>query len=110
VKAAIQRSKVTRWNASPFILGAMSAAVPGGQASRRVLAEPIGNLFIAGEATHETLYGTVDGAWETGERAADAALKRIGGVKDPEAEPKPAKKQKRRAPPQSSSAGGFGTN
>ena len=110
VKNAVQRSKVTCWDASPFILGAMSAAVPGGQASRRVLAEPMGNLFIAGEATHETLWGTVDGAWESGERAADAALKKIGAVKDPEAEPKPAKKQKRRAPPQSSNAGGFGVN
>lgn len=104
VKNAVQRSKVTRWDASPFILGAMSAAAPGGQASRRVLAEPMGNLFIAGEATHETLWGTVDGAWETGERAAEAALKKIGAVKDPEAEPKPAKKQKRRSPPQSSDA------
>lgn len=110
VKNAIQRSKVTRWDASPFTLGAMSAAAPGGQASRRVLAEPMGNLFIAGEATHETLWGTVDGAWETGERAADAALKKIGAVKDQETEPKPAKKQKRRSAPQSSNAGGFGAN
>jgi len=31
--------------------------------------------FLAGEATHEMLWGTVDGAWESGERAADAALK-----------------------------------
>jgi len=110
VKNAIQRSKVTRWDTSPFTLGAMSAAAPGGQASRRVLAEPMGNLFIAGEATHETLWGTVDGAWETGERAADAALKKIGAVKDQETEPKPAKKQKRRSAPQSSNAGGFGAN
>lgn len=107
VKNAIQRSKVTRWDTSPFILGAMSAASPGGQFARRVLAEPMGNLFIAGEATHETLWGTVDGAWQTGERAADAALKKIAVVKEPDAEP--AKKQKRRAP-QSSNAGGFGAN
>lgn len=109
VKNAIQRSKVTRWDTSPFILGAMSAAAPGGQASRRVLAEPMGSLFMAGEATHETLWGTVDGAWETGERAADAALKKIGAVKEPETEPKLVKKQKRRAP-QSSNAGGVGIN
>ena len=106
MKNAVQRSKVTRWDASPFVLGAMSAAAPGGQASRRVLAEPMGNLFIAGEATHETLWGTVDGAWESGERAADAALKKIGATKEPAPEAKPAKKQKRRAP-RSSSTGGF---
>ena len=39
-------------------------------------------MFLAGEATHETLWGTVDGAWESGERAADAALRRIGALKD----------------------------
>lgn len=105
VKNAVQRSKVTRWDTSPFILGAMSAASPGGQFARRVLAEPLGNLFIAGEATHETLWGTVDGAWQTGERAANAALKKIGAVKELDTEPKPAKKQKRRAP-QSSNASG----
>lgn len=94
IKAAIKRSAATRWDASPFILGAMSGAAPGGQASRRILAEPMGNLFIAGEATHETLWGTVDGAWESGERAADAALKKLGALKEPEAE-KPTRPKRR---------------
>ena len=31
VKAAVKRSAVTRWNASPFVLGAISAAAPGAQ-------------------------------------------------------------------------------
>ena len=35
-------------------------------------------MYLAGEATHETLWGTIDGAWESGERAAEAALRRIG--------------------------------
>jgi hypothetical protein len=30
-------------------------------------------------AVHETLWGTVGGAWESGEHAADAAIKRLGG-------------------------------
>lgn len=81
--AAIKRSSATRWNAAPFVLGAMSAAAPGGQGSRRVLMEPVGSVFLAGEATHETLWGTVDGAWESGERAAEAALKKIGAIKEP---------------------------
>ena len=46
--------------------------------------EPLGNLFLAGEAAHETLWGTVNGAWESGERAADSALRRIGASKEPE--------------------------
>ncbi len=96
--SAVKKSSATRWNAAPFVLGAMSAAIPGGQPSRRVLSEPIGCMFLAGEATHETLWGTVDGAWESGERAAEAALRRIGALRDPEpAVPARAPKQRRRA-------------
>ena len=82
--AAVKKSSATNWNASPYVLGAMSAASPGGQASRKILLEPIGPIFLAGEATHETLWGTVDGAWESGERAADAALRRIGAIRETE--------------------------
>src|SRR4030095_7088339 len=83
--AAVKKSSATRWNAAPFALGAMSAAGAGGQASRKVWAEPFGCIYLAGEATHETLWGTIDGAWESGERAAEAALRRIGGLKDTDA-------------------------
>jgi monoamine oxidase len=82
VVGAVKKSSATRWNAAPFALGAMSAAAPGNQPSRKILAEPVGSIFIAGEATHETLWGTVDGAWESGERAAEAALRRIGALKE----------------------------
>ena len=93
--AAVKKSSATRWNAAPFALGAMSAAGPGGQSSRKVLTEPIGCMYLAGEATHETLWGTIDGAWESGERAAEAALRRIGALKDPEPEARPAKQRRR---------------
>lgn len=100
VKAAVRRSAVTRWNASPFTLGAMSAAAPGGQGARRILMEPLGGLFFAGEAAHETLWGTVGGAWESGERAAEAALRRIGALKpEPSDEPPAKTKAKRKARP-----------
>jgi len=94
--AAIKTSSATRWNASPSILGAMSVAPPGAQPSRKILAEPIGNIFLAGEATHETLWGTVDGAWESGERAAEAALKKIGALSEPAPASSRAPKQRRR--------------
>jgi monoamine oxidase len=99
--AAVKKSSATRWNAAPFVLGAMSAAVPGGQPSRKILTEPVGCMFLAGEATHETLWGTVDGAWESGERAAEAALRRIGALRDtgPPQAPTPAAKRPRRAAP-----------
>ena len=95
VAAAVTTSAATRWNAAPYVLGAMSAAEPGGQPSRKVLMEPLGSLFLAGEAAHETLWGTADGAWESGERAADAALRKIGAIRDaaPVAQPR---KHKRR--------------
>jgi monoamine oxidase len=82
IAASLKKSSVTRWNASPLTLGAMSVAAPGGQGSRKILTEPLGNLFLAGEATHETLWGTVDGAWESGERAAEAALRKIGALSE----------------------------
>ena len=99
---AVKKSSATRWDAAPFALGAMSAAGPGGQASRKILTEPIGCMYLAGEATHETLWGTIDGAWESGERAAEAALRRIGALKDNEPAPAPARAPKRRAPSASS--------
>jgi monoamine oxidase len=96
IAAAVKKSAVTRWDASPFTLGAMSVAMPGGQPSRKILSEPIGNMFLAGEATHETLWGTVDGAWESGERAAEAALRKIGALGEPVTSSSRAPKQRRR--------------
>jgi len=76
---AVKRRAATRWNDEPWVLGAFSAAAPGGQPSRRVLMEPMNErIWLAGEAAHETLWGTVGGAWESGERAADAVMKSLG--------------------------------
>lgn len=79
VKKAIGKTHATRWSREPWALGAFSAAAPGGQPGRKILMEPVRErLFFAGEAAHETLWGTVGGAWESGERAADAALRLWG--------------------------------
>jgi hypothetical protein len=43
-------------------------------------------VWFAGEAVHETLWGTVGGAWVSGERAANAVLRRLSGQRQPEAE------------------------
>ena len=96
---AVKKSSATRWNVAPYALGAMSVAGPGNQPSRKILTEPIGCLFLAGEATHETQWGTVDGAWESGERAAEAALRKIGALRDSEPEPAPARAKQRRTAP-----------
>src|SRR5260221_2313412 len=98
--SAVKKTSATRWNASPFALGAMSSAAPGAQPSRKILTEPIGALFLAGEATHETLWGTVDGPWDSGERAADAALRKIRALRDTEpVAPAPGTKRRRRTGP-----------
>ena len=105
VKKAIKRSHATRWNEDQRALGAFSAAAPGAQGARRILMEPVQNaVWFAGEAAHETLWGTVGGAWESGERAADAVLRRLGGQKEPaaaQAETAPKKRSRREhaAPP-----------
>jgi monoamine oxidase len=78
VKAAVKRGYATRWNKEPWVLGAFSSAAPGNQPARSVLMESInGRIWFAGEAVDEALWGTVAGAWESGERAADAVIKRL---------------------------------
>jgi monoamine oxidase len=80
IKSAVKRRHATRWNNEPWVLGATSAAAPGAQSARKTLAQTLSNrIFLAGEATHETLWGTVNGAWESGERAGNAVVKLLGG-------------------------------
>jgi hypothetical protein len=58
------------------------------------LGEPLANkIWFAGEAVHETLWGTVGGAWESGERTAEAVLRRLGVLKEPEPAKRPAPKK-----------------
>jgi len=96
-KKTIKRSYATRWNEEPFVLGAMSAATLGGADARRILAEPIGGrIWLAGEALHETQWGTVNGAWESGQHTAEAVLRQIGALKKPEEERPPQRSQQRR--------------
>lgn len=78
-REAISRAHATNWNADPLTLGAFSCAPPGGAAVRKDLETAVrGKLFFAGEAVHQKLWGTVGGAWESGERAAVDALRRLG--------------------------------
>src|SRR5437764_6552153 len=80
MKSLVQRSHATRWDYQPWVLGAASCAAPGAQSARKTIMEPLnGRIFLAGEAAHETLWGTVGGAWDSGERAADAAVRAIRG-------------------------------
>jgi monoamine oxidase len=100
VKRAIRRTHATRWNEEPFVMGAMSAPGPNQADARKALMEPIGGkLWFAGEALHDTQWGTVNGAWESGTRAAEAVLRKLGALKDnkdSDQDRRPAKKRRRR--------------
>ncbi len=60
------------WGADPYARGAYSYLAVGGESARAALAQPLDEtLFFAGEATSTNGQGgTVNGALETGERAA----------------------------------------
>jgi monoamine oxidase len=101
-KGIVKRSAATRWSENPLIGGAFSAAAPGHADARRMLMTPLRDrVWFAGEACHETLWGTVNGAWESGIRAAEAALRVVGGLPSspktkPEQESKPVRKRRRK--------------
>jgi monoamine oxidase len=97
LRKAVRKTSVTRWTYEPWTLGAFSAAAPGGQWARAALAEPVRDrIFFAGEATHETQWGTVGGAWASGERAADAVLKKIGLTGEPAETKRPSSRTSHR--------------
>ena len=94
-KKRMGRFEAVRWSREPWILGGSSVAAPGSGPNRRLLAEPIDErIFLAGEALHETWWGTVAGAWVSGERAADAALRQIDRVAGAGQKAAPARKKK----------------
>ena len=95
VRRYVRNTRVTRWDAQAFVRGAMSVASPGHIEARRVLAEPLGRVWLAGEALSETQWGTVNGAWDSGTRAADAVLRYLkrGGREEPKARPKRRKRR-----------------
>jgi monoamine oxidase len=68
------------WSRDPLARGAYSYLAVGGMGARQALAAPIdGTLFFAGEATSTNgQSGTVNGALETGERAAEEVAVSLG--------------------------------
>ncbi|MGH7708198.1 MAG: flavin monoamine oxidase family protein, partial [Vulcanimicrobiaceae bacterium] len=72
------------WSGDPFARGAYSYVAVGGSDARAALAAPVDDtLFFAGEATsHDGQGGTVNGALESGARAAREAFASLGGSHD----------------------------
>jgi monoamine oxidase len=101
MRKTVRGTQATQWLKDPLILGGWSSAAPGSQQARRVLMEPLRDrLWFAGEAVHETAWGTVNGAWESGERTAEMALRKAGLLQQPEkAAPKKSEPERKRPPP-----------
>jgi monoamine oxidase len=69
---------VSGWGEDGLFAGAYSYGRPGCGDARDVLARPVGDgrLWLAGEACHRGMAGTVQGAWLSGVRAAEGVMAR----------------------------------
>ena len=77
IRRSVRAVATTGWCGDPHIRGGYSCARPGRAAARQVLNEELGGrrLLFAGEACSIPAYGTVHGAWQSGEAAADRIVK-----------------------------------
>ncbi|MEY2578208.1 MAG: hypothetical protein QOI49_1032, partial [Verrucomicrobiota bacterium] len=79
VDAFTKKAIRQHWPSSPFALGSYTCYKPGQYtALADSVATPVGNLFFAGEHTSAEFNGYMEGAAETGERAAKEVLAKIG--------------------------------
>lgn len=76
VEAELEECRWHDWDADPFARGAYSYVPAGALPAQKALGRPVdGTLFFAGEATAPDGWnGTVDGALESGQRAAREVL------------------------------------
>lgn len=70
--------ELAHWTANPFIRGSYSCLKPG-QATRfeGVAFEPVRHLYFAGEHCSTEFWGFMNGAAETGRKAAEKVLKKM---------------------------------
>jgi monoamine oxidase len=72
------RGAATAWRADPWSRGAYSHCVPGRYGARALLTQPVGDrVFLAGEHTEQSAYGTLHGAHMSGLRAARQVSSRL---------------------------------
>ena len=78
IRAQLQASYIHDWRDDPFSLGAYSYLPVGGLEAQQLLSQSLDNkLFFAGEATSVGHIGTVHGAIQSGQRAANDILLRV---------------------------------
>ena len=67
------------WPSAPFALGSYACYLPGQAAWSGTEGEAVGNLYFCGEHTSEDFQGYMEGAAESGERAAAEVLAAVSG-------------------------------
>ncbi|MGE0719360.1 MAG: flavin monoamine oxidase family protein [Alphaproteobacteria bacterium] len=73
IRGRIRPIVATGWDGDPWSRGSYSHALPGHADDRARLAAPVDDrIFFVGEACSPHDFSTAHGAWQTGERAADA--------------------------------------
>jgi monoamine oxidase len=78
VDAFTKKAVRQHWPSSPFALGSYTCYKPGQYTTLAdSVATPVGNLFFAGEHTSADFNGYMEGAAESGERAAKEVLAKI---------------------------------
>ena len=81
VRARFRRGHMTDWATNPLTRGAYSAARPGRQAARAVLALPLGErVFFAGEAVSQGYAALCTGAHLSGEATAIDVITTLTGA------------------------------
>ena len=75
IRAQLQSSYIHDWHDDPFSLGAYSYLPVNGVEAQQALSQSLADkLFFAGEATSAGHIGTVHGAIQSGQRAAQEIL------------------------------------
>jgi hypothetical protein len=75
IEAQLKASFIHNWRDDPLTRGAYAYVGVNGLEHQRLLAQPVANkLFFAGEATSVGHIGTVHGAMQSGQRAAQEIL------------------------------------
>lgn len=79
IGANVTKFAASRWSTDPLIRGAVAVGTPGEGALRRQFADAVGRMILAGEYVSPDKWGTLAGAWATGEAAAERAITMVGG-------------------------------
>jgi monoamine oxidase len=75
IEAQLEGAYIHNWRDDPFARGAYAYVPVNGLDDQQIFAQPVENkLFFAGEATSVGHIGTVHGAMQSGQRAAQEIL------------------------------------